>query len=230
MTAAFLNGNYLNVEYFKRPFPLSSLFAGQVRTMKQARKDSVARIVAEWRRERPELDPSPVEIQGRVMRLAGHFQRRIDARLAELGLTWEAFSLIVTLRRRGKPYELRPTDLLQESLLTSGAITNRIDKVERMGLVQRTHGTSDRRSTTIRLTPAGRKLADKAIAAHFDNMQSILADLSASNRSRLAELLSILLAAFETHATNGRASGSRSMSRENARRRPRKSWDGANLR
>ena len=168
--------------------------------MKQPRKDSVARLVTEWKRERPDLDVSPIEIQGRIMRLAAHLQRRAENRLAALALTWDAFSLIVTLRRRGKPYELRPTDLLKESLLTSGAITNRIDKVERMGLVQRVHGSPDRRSTTIRLTPAGKKLADKAIAAHFDNMRSILADVSANDRERLADLLSRILAGFEGKA------------------------------
>jgi DNA-binding MarR family transcriptional regulator len=166
--------------------------------MKRAATDSVDRLVAQWRKERADLDPSPIEIQGRIMRLAAHLQRRSETRLAALGLTWEAFSLIVTLRRRGKPYELRPTDLLKESLLTSGAITNRIDKVERMGLVERVHGFPDRRSITIRLTPRGRKLADSAISAHLNNMESALADLPAAARKQLAGLLSALLLAFET--------------------------------
>jgi DNA-binding MarR family transcriptional regulator len=174
--------------------------------MKRATKDSVDRLVAQWRNERPDLDPSPIEIQGRIMRLAAHLQRQSEARLAALGLTWEAFSMIVTLRRRGKPYELRPTDLLKESLLTSGAITNRIDKVERMGLVQRVHGFPDRRSVTIRLTPRGRKLADSAISAHLDNMESVLAGLPAAARKQLAGLLSSLLLGFETRSSERSAS------------------------
>jgi len=168
------------------------------------RRDSVERLLQEWKAECPALDPSPVAIQGRIMRLAAHFQRRTDQHLKSLGLTWEAFSLIVTLRRRGRPYELRPTDLLKESLLTSGAITNRIDKVERMGLVTRVRGSADRRSTTVRLTPAGKKLAERAIAAHFENMRLLLADLPAAERGRLAELLSKLLTRFEAASPHGR--------------------------
>src|SRR4051812_20415205 len=92
----------------------------QRRVIKTAGSDSVERMLYQWRRERPELDASPLGIQGRVLRLSAHLSRRIEEWLGPLGLSWEAFSLIVTLRRSGKPYEMRPTDILRESLLTSG--------------------------------------------------------------------------------------------------------------
>jgi len=163
-------------------------------------QDSVHTLLNEWRRERPDLDPSPVAIQGRIIRLSAHLLRHIEQWLAPMNLSWEAFSLLVTLRRSGKPYELRPTDILKESLLTSGAITNRIDRVEQMGLVERRPDANDRRSFMIRLTPAGKKLADKAIEQHFDAVDDLLQVLNASERKQMAALLAKLLAAFEQDA------------------------------
>ncbi|WP_207199376.1 MarR family winged helix-turn-helix transcriptional regulator, partial [Rhodoplanes elegans] len=170
--------------------------------------DSVAKLLAEWRRERPDLDPSPIGVQGRVMRLAAHFQRRSEGWLVPLGLSWEAFSLIVTLRRSGKPYALRPTDLLAESLLTSGAITNRIDKVEALGLVERRPDPRDRRGAIIRLTPAGKRLADRAIADHVGGVEELLDPLSAAEQRQLAALLTKLLAATEQRVGGARRGAS----------------------
>lgn len=162
--------------------------------------DSVEHLLTEWRRERPDLDPSPIGIQGRIVRLSARLLRQIEGWLAPLDLGWEAFSLILTLRRSGKPYELRPTDLLRESLLTSGAITNRIDRVEQKGLVERRPDPRDRRSYIIRLTPAGRRLADKAIAIHLAATDGLLDALSARERRQLAGLLSRLLGSLENRS------------------------------
>lgn len=159
--------------------------------------DSVEKFLIEWTKERPDLDPWPAGILGRIHRLSARLFRRSDAWLEPLGLTWEAFSVIVTLRRSGKPYELRPTDILRESLLTSGAVTNRIDRVERMGLVERRFHARDRRSCVVRLTPAGKKLADKAIAKHFAALGGVLGILDPKERAQLASLLSKLLASME---------------------------------
>ena len=163
-------------------------------------RDSVDRLLSEWRRERPDLDPSPVGIQGRIMLLSAHLMRQSEDWLAPLGLGWEAFSLIVTLRRSGEPYELRPTDLLRESLLTSGAITNRIDRVEQMGLVERRSDPNDRRSSVVRLTPSGLKMADEVIGRHFAGVDGRLAALTATERRQLAGLLSKLLGSAEEAA------------------------------
>lgn len=162
--------------------------------MTSEHRDSVQRMLSEWGHERPDLDASPIAVQGRIMRLSAHLLRQTENWLGPLGLSWEAFSLIVTLRRSGKPYELRPTDLLRESLLTSGAITNRIDRVERMGLVERRPDVDDRRSFIIRLTPAGKRLADRAIASHFAAVDDLLDVLALPEREQLARLLSKLLA------------------------------------
>lgn len=166
--------------------------------MPEHHRDSVARLLSEWQQERPDLDPSPVGIQGRIVRLSTHILRQSENWLRPFDLSWEAFSLIVTLRRSGKPYELRPTDILRESLLTSGAITNRIDRVEKMGLVERRPDKEDRRSYVIRLTPAGKKLADKAIAGHFAAVDELLNELSSVEQKQLAGLLSKLLGSMES--------------------------------
>ncbi|MFN3350228.1 MarR family winged helix-turn-helix transcriptional regulator [Pseudorhodoplanes sp.] len=162
-----------------------------------APEDSIAELIGEWRRERPDLDPWPLDILGRIQRLSTHLSRQAEQRLQTLGLTWETFSLIVTLRRAGAPYALRPTDIYRKSLLTSGTITNRIDNVVRMGLAVREPDAQDRRSVAIKLTPAGLEMADRAIEMHLAGMADVLSVLSPSERAQAAALLSILLRSFE---------------------------------
>ena len=163
----------------------------------KAPADSIDVFLAEWRRERPDLDPWPLAIIGRVSRLSAHLQRRAEAWLAPLGLTWETFSLIASLRRAGAPYEQKPSDLLRLSLLTSGAMTNRIDRVEEQGLVQRLADPNDRRGVIVKLTPAGRALADKAIARHFEAAAALLGGMTRAEREQLGSLLTGLLIAIE---------------------------------
>ena len=126
--------------------------------------------------------------------------RRAEKWLAPLNLTWESFSLIVTLRRVGAPYELRPLDLLSISLLSSGAMTNRIDRVERQNLVERLRDPNDRRGVIVKLTPAGKKLADQAISMHLKNMQALLSPLEPSERKITAKILEKLLFSLEAEA------------------------------
>lgn len=166
--------------------------------------DSIELFMQQWRRERSDLDPSPFGIFGRIHRIAGYFTRHADAWLGELGLTWETFSLIVTLRRAGKPYAMRPTDLLRESLLSSGAVTNRIDRVENLGLVRRVADPNDRRGVVVQLTARGRTLADRAIALHFARMSRLLDGLNDDATRDIAALLSELLLSFE-NAQPGKA-------------------------
>jgi DNA-binding MarR family transcriptional regulator len=160
--------------------------------------DSVDALVAEWRRERPDLDPSPVEILGRLHRVSARLQRRIEGWLEPLGLTWESFSLILTLRRSGAPFALRPTDLYRESLLTSGAITNRIDRVEQQGLVRRRQDPSDGRAMVVQLTAAGRRLADKAAEIHFRALAETFGGVSRQDCAELNRSLAKLMAVLET--------------------------------
>ncbi|MBI3434931.1 MAG: MarR family transcriptional regulator [Proteobacteria bacterium] len=160
-------------------------------------RDSIQEFINAWRRERPDLDAWPLGILGRVQRLAAALVRRSEKKLAPMGLTWEAFSLIVTLRRTGPPFQLRPTDIYKQSLLSSGAVTNRIDRVEKMGLVKRVPDPEDRRSLMVRLTPAGRKLADQAIAAQFETLIAGLSGLAKKEREELARLLAKALISLE---------------------------------
>lgn len=102
-----------------------------MRTKRETGRDSIAEFICQWSNERPDLDPSPLGILGRVQRISVQLQKRASEEwLGPLGLTWESFSLLMALRRCGAPFRLRPTDIYRESLLTSGAITNRIDRAE----------------------------------------------------------------------------------------------------
>jgi DNA-binding MarR family transcriptional regulator len=166
-------------------------------------KDSIDALLAEWRRERPDLDPSPFGIFGRIWRLSATLLSDAEKWLSPIGLTFESFSLVVTLRRSGAPYELNPTAFYRESLLSSGAITNRIDRVEAEGLVKRLPDPNDRRGTIVRLTPKGRALADRAIKLHFEALSETLAGMDSGQRDQLAKLLSkLLMSVEERHATD----------------------------
>ncbi len=159
--------------------------------------DSIDRFLKQWRRVRPDLDPEALGVFGRVHRISSRFMRRTEKLLAGMGLGWESFSVIVTLRRSGPPFALRPTDLLHESLLSSGAMTNRIDRVEQLGLVRRTTDPHDRRAVMVKLTPVGRALADRAIKLHFEAMATMLSSLTGAEKRELARLLGKLLNAME---------------------------------
>jgi DNA-binding MarR family transcriptional regulator len=162
-----------------------------------ATTDSIEVLLAEWRRERPDLDPWPFAIFGRIWRLSANFLGDVEKWLAPVGLSFESFSVIVTLRRSGPPYELNPTTLYRESLLSSGAITNRIDRVEAEGLVKRLPDPKDRRGTIVRLTAKGRALADRAIKLHFAALAEELSGIDRAERDQLATLLSKLLMSVE---------------------------------
>jgi DNA-binding MarR family transcriptional regulator len=168
---------------------------------KTAKRDSIAHFMREWARERPDIDPWPLGILGRIQRLSIQLQRlAAEDWLAPLGLTWENFSLLMALRRSGRPYQLRPTDIYRESLLTSGAVTNRIDRVELNGWVRRIPDAGDRRATLIQLTPDGRALADRAIALHFKRLEETFGCLTKAERHHLSAILSKLLGAVEQRA------------------------------
>ena len=161
-------------------------------------EDSVAHLLSDWRRERPDLDTWSIAILARVLRLSAQLTQRSSAWLDELGLTWEAFSLIVTLRRQGAPYALRPTDILRESLLTSGAVTNRIDRVVKLGLAERIPDPDDRRAIIVRLTADGVVRADQAIAAHIAHLEAVLGELDPPERGQLAGRLGRALQIVES--------------------------------
>ena len=160
-------------------------------------EDEVDRLVAAWRRERPDLDVEPLEVLSRISRLARHLDRARRTAFAEHSLEpWE-FDVLTALRRAGSPYQLSPGQLLTQTLVTSGTMTNRIDRLAVKGLVQRLPDPGDRRGVLVRLTAAGRDLADEALAGLLAYERALLAELSTAQRGELAGLLRQLVAPFD---------------------------------
>jgi DNA-binding MarR family transcriptional regulator len=162
--------------------------------------DAVDAIVQEWRRERPDLDPSAKEIAGRVIRLAGLFQQAYSETFSPLGLNDGDYGVLAPLRRSGEPFELTPTELAKHRMMTSGGMTAALDRLERRGLVVRVPNPNDRRGSLVRLTSSGREVIDVAMEQHVVTEQRLVAGLSALERSELATLLRKLLHAAETEA------------------------------
>ncbi|WUI03299.1 MarR family transcriptional regulator [Spirillospora sp. NBC_00431] len=155
--------------------------------------DAVDAILAQWERERPDLDVSPMGVIGRISRAQQLLSRELKGFFAAHGLeSWE-FDVLATLRRDGAPYELTAGGLLRTAMVTSGAITNRIDRMEAKGLVERVRDAGDRRSVRIRLTARGLELVDEVVGLHVANEARLLAGLDASERERLAGALRALL-------------------------------------
>lgn len=151
--------------------------------------DYVDGLLAQWRRERPALDVTPMGVIGRISRLSRLLERRIEDVFAAHGLQGGRFDVLAALVRAGEPNTLTPTDLYNSLLISSGATTNRIDRLEEERLVRRTPHRSDRRSTQVALTPAGRDRLDEALRDHLENERQLIAPLTAEERQLLAGLL-----------------------------------------
>jgi DNA-binding MarR family transcriptional regulator len=160
--------------------------------------DHVARIQAEWARERPDLDVSPQGVIGRLHRLAGHLTEQLLVVYRRFGLSEGDFDVLATLRRAGEPFERAPGELAQFTMVTTGAMTKRIDRLERDGLVTRRRSTTDGRGRVVALTPAGRELIDAAFTEHMHNERRLLDELSTEDAAALESLLTGWLASFET--------------------------------
>jgi DNA-binding MarR family transcriptional regulator len=164
--------------------------------------DDVDDIVAAWRRERPDLDVSPLEVLSRVSRLARRLDLARGSAFSGHRLEGWAFDVLSALRRAGEPYELSPGHLVQQTLVTSGTMTNRVDRLERSGLVERRPDPGDRRGVLVRLTPAGRDVVDAAMADLLEGERSLLSELTASERTQLAGLLRRMLAPLEARPSD----------------------------
>lgn len=159
--------------------------------------DSVDRIVEQWGTERPDLDLTPTEVVGRIDRLAVHLRRAIDDTLAGFDLHRGGFAVLAALRRSGPPYRLHPTELFAALLSSSGAMTNRLDRLESAGLARRVPDPDDRRGVLVALTSAGKTLAERVAEAHLANERRLLEPLTPAEQDQLASLLRTLLTAFE---------------------------------
>jgi DNA-binding MarR family transcriptional regulator len=160
-------------------------------------RDGVDTIIEQWRAARPDLDPSPIGVIGRVSRLARELEARLEPVYKEHGLEPGWHDLLATLRRSGPPFALRPSDLTGTLMLTSSGTTKRLDKLEEAGLIARGPDPHDRRAILITLTPAGKELIDGVTAAHLANEASLLEGLSAAEQRELAALLRKLLLSLE---------------------------------
>jgi DNA-binding MarR family transcriptional regulator len=166
-------------------------------------RDEVDSLLEAWGRERADLDLAPVAVFSRVSRLARHLElARRDAFAAHGIEQWE-FDVLAALRRAGTPYELSPGRLLKETLVTSGTMTNRVDRLSARGLVERYPDPDDRRGVIVRLTAEGKVAVDGAFTALLDAERVLLEVLPERERTKLASLLRGLLAPFADSAHNG---------------------------
>ncbi|MGC2975882.1 MarR family winged helix-turn-helix transcriptional regulator [Brevibacterium sp. FAM 25378] len=160
--------------------------------------DEVDRIVAAWRRERPDLDVSPMEILSRVSRLARQLDLARKSSFSDYGIEGWAFDVLSALRRAGEPYQLSPSTLLQETLVTSGTMTNRIDRLVARGWVERSPDPGDRRGVLVQLTESGRATVDSALADLLVKEREILSGLTPAGSRKLAILLRELSTGFDS--------------------------------
>jgi DNA-binding MarR family transcriptional regulator len=160
-------------------------------------RDLVDRIVEEWAGERPDLDLATLATGARLLRIGELLAVELSRRLERLELNAGWFEVLAALRRHGEPFQLTPTELLKSVLRTSGAMTSRLDGMERAGLIRRLQHPGDRRSVLVELTPRGRTLADRAITSHPANEARLLATLTADEREQLSALLAKLLRSLE---------------------------------
>jgi DNA-binding MarR family transcriptional regulator len=160
-------------------------------------RDEVDDLVDAWRAERPDLDVAPLHVLSRVTRLARHTDRARRAAFAAHGLRLGEFDVLAALRRQGPPYRLSPGALLHATLVTSGTMTNRLDRLERAGLVGRAPDPLDKRGVLVTLTPAGRARVDAALTDLLAAERALLAGLPAPSRATLAGLLRLLLAPLD---------------------------------
>lgn len=161
-------------------------------------QDEVDRLVGAWQRERADLDLEPMGVLSRVSRLSHHLDRARRLAFTEHDIeAWE-FDVLAALRRAGTPYELSPGRLLKETLVTSGTMTNRVDRLEARGFVERLPDPHDRRGVLVRLTTRGRRTVDDALTELLERERDLLATLSPTDQRRLAGLLRTLVLPFES--------------------------------
>jgi DNA-binding MarR family transcriptional regulator len=160
-------------------------------------RDEVDDLVAAWQAERPDLDVQPLQVLSRISRLARHLDRARRSAFAAHKLESWQFDVLSALRRQGPPYQLSPGALLRATLVTSGTMTNRIDRLAEAGLVRRQPDPRDRRGVLVTLTDLGRAKADDALADLLRRERELLASLGPDDQETLAGLLRTLLAPFD---------------------------------
>jgi DNA-binding MarR family transcriptional regulator len=170
---------------------------GRLRNDGMESRDEVDDLVAAWRIQRPDLDVEPLQVLSRVSRLARHLDIARRSAFTSHDLeSWE-FDVLSALRRVGAPFQLTPGALLRATLVTSGTMTNRIDRLTARGLLRREPDPSDRRGVLVTLTGQGETVVDAALADLLDSERKLLAGLGGEQRQALADMLRMLLAPFD---------------------------------
>jgi DNA-binding MarR family transcriptional regulator len=159
--------------------------------------DAIDRVVEQWAKQKPELDTDPMAMMGRLMRIAKYMETKVADLHKKYDLKLGEFDVLATLRRSGKPYRLTPSELIDTMMLTSGAMTNRLDKLENKGLISREHSKEDRRSVTVQLTQDGLALIDKLIEEHADVQKSLVKSMTAAQKKQANQLLKVWLSQYE---------------------------------
>ncbi len=155
--------------------------------------DHVDFVVAQWAQAMPEVDVSSMAIFGRMVRIHKHLERLRAEALAQYGFKEGEFDVLATLRRAGAPYRLTPTELYRSLLITSGAMTNRLARLESAGMVERIADSQDKRSSHVALTAGGKELIDQAVLTHTEIQELVLAPLNEQQRADFARLLKHVL-------------------------------------
>lgn len=159
--------------------------------------DRAGQALVQWRKQCPNLDPFPMALLGRLAEAAQLVARdRLAPLFARYGLQGGEFDVLATLRRSGPPFALTPTALYEATMVSSGAMTNRLDRLERDGYIERRPHPTDRRGTLVALTKKGFALIDEAVVAHVDNEKAVLAGLTKTEQRALDALLAKLLASL----------------------------------
>ncbi|AMF92075.1 MarR family transcriptional regulator [Vibrio fluvialis] len=159
--------------------------------------DAIDRVLSQWQQERPQLNTLPMSIMGRMMRLTKHLETAVAEVHKRYGLKMGEFDVLATLLRAGAPYRLTPSELLASMMLTSGAMTNRLDKLEQKGLIHRLHSTADRRSIEVQLSDEGLDVVNELVIEHVKIQEKLVEGLSGDDQQQLTQLLKFWLSSFE---------------------------------
>lgn len=159
--------------------------------------DHVDRIVEQWRLERPDLDPAPMAVFGRLSRASAAVDARLAATFATHGIDASTFDVLATLARQGAPYRITPAELAADSMITTSAVAQRLNRLDKLGFITREPHPDDGRGKFVRITTAGRELLDKVLPDHLTTEETILAPLSTDERNMLAQLLTKLAASAD---------------------------------
>ena len=165
--------------------------------------DHVTAVRAEWAHEWPELDTSSIDVVARVGRLARFLDEGMDSLFMTRGIRREGWDVLASLRRAGPPYQASPTELYRRLMRTSGAMTNRLRRLESAGLITRVPDPSDARGLLVELTEDGHRLVNELAPLHLANQRALLATLTSAEQHDLAALLAKLMAAFEQEQADG---------------------------